>query len=76
VTLELLGVASVEPEQVERDAAGLLQMLTRCGALAGDAPAMAAMTTPTQFEGVKFVRAPHAGIVVYHAELGDRIEAG
>ncbi len=75
-TLELRGVASVEPGQVARDAAGLMLMLTRCGALLGNAPAMPAMTAPTQFEGVEFVRAPHAGIVVYQAELGDRIEAG
>ncbi len=75
-TLELRGVASVEPDQVERDAAGLVQVLTRCGAIAGDVPPMPAMAAPTQFEGVEFIRAPHAGIVVYHAELGDRIETG
>lgn len=77
VTLEMRGVASIDAAQVERDANGLLAMLRRCGAVAGDAgtqPELAA--EPMRFEGVEFIRAERAGVVVYHAELGERIAQG
>jgi uncharacterized protein len=76
-TLEMRGVASIEAAQVERDADGLLRMLRRCGAVAGEAgPLPPLASAPIRFEGVEFVRAARAGIVVYHAELGERIAQG
>ncbi len=77
VTLEMRGVASIDAAQVERDADGLLAMLRRCGAVAGDAGAQPELAAePTRFEGVEFVRAKGTGVVVYHAELGERIAQG
>ena len=75
-TLELRGVASVERGQLERDADGLLRILRRCGSLAGDPGPAPPPVAPTRFEGVEFVRSPAAGVLVYHAALGERISAG
>ncbi len=77
VTLEMRGVASIDAAQVERDADGLLRMLRRCGAVAGDpGPLPPLASQPIRFEGVEFVRAARSGVVIYRAELGDRIAAG
>lgn len=75
-TLELRGVASVQAAQVARDTDGLVMALRRAGALAGDPGQPPALPSPTRFEGVEFVRADRAGIVVYRVSLGEHVTAG
>lgn len=76
-TLELRGCGPIDDAQSRDDAAGLLAFLRRCGCLQGPPePKRALRSQPIRFEGVEFVRAAAPGIVVYKAELGDRIAAG
>jgi len=83
-TVELRGEQEVSYELARKDAAGLLQFLTLQGVLhAGDAAAQAAaavlpapLCEATPLEGVEPLYAPHAGILVYTRELGERVKAG
>ena len=83
-TIELRGEQEVSYELARKDAAGLLQFLTQQGVLhAGDAAAQAAaavMPQPlceaTPLEGVEPLYAPHAGILIYTRDLGERVTAG
>ncbi|MRW94732.1 deacylase [Duganella sp. FT80W] len=83
-TIELRGEQEVSYELARKDAAGLLQFLTQQGVLhAGDTAAQAAaavMPQPlceaTPLEGVEPLYAPHAGILIYTRDLGERVTAG
>jgi predicted deacylase len=83
-TVELRGEQEVSYDLARKDAAGLLQFLTLQGVLhAGDAAAQAAaavlpapLCEATPLEGVEPLYAPHAGILVYTRELGERVKAG
>jgi predicted deacylase len=83
-TVELRGEQEVSYELARNDAAGLLQFLTLQGVLhADDAAAQAAaavlpapLCEATPLEGVEPLYAPHAGILVYTRELGERVAAG
>ena len=83
-TVELRGEQEVSYELARKDAAGLLQFLTLQGVLnADDAAAQAAaavlpvpLCEATPLEGVEPLYAPHAGILVYTRELGERVKAG
>jgi len=76
-TVELRGQNDITHHGAKQDADNLFRFLTRRGLLEGDAgplPGLAAPATPLQ--GVDPVKAPHAGVVVYLKQPGDRIEAG
>ncbi len=83
-TVELRGEQEVSYELARKDAAGLLQFLTLQGVLnAEDAAAQAAaavlpapLCQATPLEGVEPLYAPHAGILVYTRDLGERVAAG
>jgi predicted deacylase len=82
VTVELRGEMEVSYDLARKDAAGLLQFLTLSGVLLADDGGAAAAVLPaplceaTPLEGVEPVYAPHAGILVYTRELGERVAAG
>jgi len=82
VTVELRGEMEVSYDLAQKDAAGLLQFLTLSGVLLADDGGAAAAVLPaplceaTPLEGVEPVYAPHAGILVYTRELGERVAAG
>ncbi len=76
-TVELRGQNDITHHGAKQDADNLFRFLTRRGLLEGDAgplPGLAAPATPLQ--GVDPVKAPHAGVVVYLKQPGDRVEAG
>ena len=76
-TVELRGQADVSDAWAAADAAGLLRFLQRRGVLAGDPgpePAPACEATP--LEGVEWVTATVAGVVVWARQLGERVAAG
>lgn len=83
-TVELRGEQEVSYELARKDTAGLLQFLTLQGVLnADDAAAQAAaavlpapLCEATPLEGVEPLYAPHAGILVYTRDLGERVAAG
>jgi predicted deacylase len=83
-TVELRGEMEVSYALAEKDAAGLLQFLTLQGVLraenAAAAAAAAVLPAPlcqaTPLEGVEPLYAPHAGILIYTRELGERVNAG
>jgi len=54
-----------------------VEFLRRRGVVGGAmAPLPAACCAPTPLAGSEPLKAPHAGVVVYHHAPGDRIEAG
>jgi predicted deacylase len=83
-TVELRGEMEVSYALAEKDAAGLLQFLTLSGVLlpkdAAAAAAAAVLPAPlcqaTPLEGVEPLYAPHAGILVYTRDLGERLAPG
>ena len=76
-TVELRGQADVSDALAAPDAAALLRFLQRRGVLQGDpGPAPAPRCEPTPLEGLEWLTAPVAGVVVFHRELGERVQAG
>jgi uncharacterized protein len=76
-TVELRGQVEVNDTLAAQDANGILQFLAEYGHLrlpAEAAPAALCVATPLQ--GVEAMRAPCAGIVVFHRAPGDQIEIG
>jgi predicted deacylase len=77
VTVELRGEMDVNYALAEQDARALLDFLGHAGVLERAlAPLPAPLCQPTPLEGVEPVAAPHAGVVVFRRQLGDRVEAG
>lgn len=76
-TVELRGQADTAHAPAEADADALLAFLARQGVIdAPAAPLPAARCSPTPLAGSEPLKAPHAGVVVFHAAPGQRIEAG
>ena len=76
-TVELRGRHDVDDATARRDAGNLLRYLSRRGIVEGALAAAAyegAEATP--LEGCDVIKAPAAGIVLWHAALGSRVEAG
>jgi hypothetical protein len=76
-TVELRGQADVTDALAAADAAALLRFLQRRGVLAGDAgpePVPACRATP--LEGLEWLTAPVAGVVVWTRDLGECVAAG
>ncbi|MBQ5949344.1 succinylglutamate desuccinylase/aspartoacylase family protein [Massilia sp. ST3] len=77
VTVELRGEMDVRYDYARKDADALLQYLAHAGVL--DIPTRAlppALCTPTPLDAVEPLEAPHAGVLVFHKQLGDTVEAG
>ncbi|WP_317203758.1 M14 family metallopeptidase [Janthinobacterium sp.] len=76
-TVELRGEMDVGYELARRDAAGLLRFLAHAGVIDAEAaPLPPAQCAATPLEGVEPILAPHAGVLVFLAELGQHVEAG
>ncbi|MGB9992562.1 succinylglutamate desuccinylase/aspartoacylase family protein [Pseudoduganella rhizocola] len=76
-TVELRGEVSVDYDTARADAEGILRYLSLQGVIelpAFDMPA--AISEPTPLEGTERIDAPHAGMLVYLRELGERLKAG
>ncbi|MCE2657337.1 MAG: succinylglutamate desuccinylase/aspartoacylase family protein [Rubrivivax sp.] len=76
-TLEWRGESDTSLEQAQADAAALIQFLRRHGvATPDDKPAPEALCQPTPLAASEPITAPHAGVLVFHAEPGQRLQAG
>lgn len=77
VTVELRGQQDVTDAYAAADAAGMLNFLIRRGVVAGDPPPLPeAVGEPTPLEHCDRLQAPHAGLIVWHVALGDRVRRG
>nr|WP_245181874.1 succinylglutamate desuccinylase/aspartoacylase family protein [Sinorhizobium mexicanum] len=77
VTVELRGTRNVYPETARRDADGVWQFLLGRGVVAGsraDLPAFAGKAVP--LDNVEMIRAPAAGAVLFHRDIGESVKAG
>ena len=77
VTVELRGEMDVNYRDAEQDARALLAFLAHAGVI--DQPSGAlppSLCEPTPLEGVEPLAAPHAGVLVFLKNLGDKVEAG
>ena len=76
-TIELRGEMDVSYEHARKDAHGILDYLAHQGVIdAGLAPLPEALCEATPLEGVEPLEAPHAGVLVFLKNLGDRVQAG
>ena len=77
VTVELRGEADTSHHLARQDAAAIIEFLRRRGVVGGQpAPLPAPLCQPTPLAGSEPVTAPCAGVVVFHCEPGDVIQAG
>ncbi|MFC6488804.1 succinylglutamate desuccinylase/aspartoacylase family protein [Nitratireductor sp. GCM10026969] len=77
ITLELRGFVDVGDEIARADASALINVLRRRRYLSGDADAAPEpLCELTGFDACDIVRTPQFGVVVYHAELGERVKCG
>ncbi len=76
-TVELRGQADTDHALAEADAAALLAFLARRGHVDGPLPTLPpAPCEPTPLAGSETLRAPHAGVVVFHRRPGERVAEG
>jgi uncharacterized protein len=75
-TVELRGEADVSHALASQDAQALIGFLQMQGFIQGAAPEKAALCQPTPLAGSEPVTAPSAGVIVFHRQSGDRVQAG
>jgi len=76
-TLEFRGERDVSHELAKADAGAIIDYLTLRGAVAGETPKVPEpFCRPTQLAASEPVKSPATGIVVFRAEVGDRVKAG
>jgi predicted deacylase len=76
-TVELRGEADTSHALAQQDANAILEFLRRRGVLAGTPlPLPTPRCQPTPLAASEPVTAPRSGIVVFHAQPGERVEAG
>ncbi|HXH03163.1 MAG TPA: succinylglutamate desuccinylase/aspartoacylase family protein [Candidatus Competibacteraceae bacterium] len=76
-TVELRGQADVDEASAVADALNIFRFLQRRGVVAGDpGPLPMPLTTGTPLDGVDWICAPAAGLIVYRKRLGERVEEG
>jgi predicted deacylase len=76
-TLEFRGERDVSHELARADAAAIVDFLTLRGAIAGETPEVPKpLCGPTPLAASEPVAAPATGIVVFRADVGDRVKAG
>jgi len=77
VTIELRGQLDVTDELAARDADNMVRYMMRRGVIAGEpGPVPEPVGEPTPLDAIYSLDAPTAGVLVWHRELGDRVEAG
>jgi len=76
-TVELRGTADTAPDQVEKDAMNLFIFLQRRGFVKGSCPEVPPLRHgATPLEGVDYIAAQDAGVLMYHKGPGDVIAKG
>jgi uncharacterized protein len=76
-TVELRGEADTNHALAAQDADAIVEFLRRRGIVAGTAaPLPPPRCAPTPLAAAEQLDAPAAGVVVFHARPGDRVEAG
>lgn len=76
-TVELRGEADTSHALAEHDALAIIEFLRRRGIVGGAPVALPPpRCEPTPLAGSEPITAPHAGVVVFHREPGDAVEAG
>jgi len=76
-TVELRGETDTSHALAEQDARGLCQFLAWRGVLSlPEAELPPALCRPTPLSGSEPITAPHAGVVVFHRQPGDQVQAG
>ena len=77
VTVELRGEMDVNYDFARRDSRALVNYLAHAGVLDIAPDSMPALLCqPTPLEGVQPIAAPHAGVLVFLKNLGDKVKAG
>lgn len=77
VTVELRGTRDVYPELAKADAQGLWRFLAARGAVRDDASSLVAFSGPAvPLDNVEMIRAPQAGTVLFHRNIGERVAEG
>ncbi len=77
VTVELRGTRDVYPDMAKQDAEGLWRFLAARGAVRDDSVDLAAFTGPAvPLDNIEMIRAPQAGTVLFHRNIGERVEEG
>lgn len=77
-TVEFRGLNDVNPKTAMQDADGLYRFLVHRGVVKDDTSTLGEpFTGPVApFTHVEMIRAPQGGMVLYHVELGDRVNKG
>lgn len=76
-TVELRGQTDVSDALASQDAEAIVAYLRHVGVLSGPIPALPeAACTPTPLAGTECLHAPHAGVIVFAAEVGSEVYAG
>lgn len=77
VTVELRGQADTSHALAAQDADAIIEFLRRRGIVAGTpSPLPAPRCVPTPLASSEPVTAPRAGVVVFHRDAGDEVQAG
>jgi predicted deacylase len=77
VTVELRGTRDVYPDMARKDAEGLHRFLAARGVVAADRaslPAFGGVVAP--LDNIEMIRAPEAGAILFHKDIGERVKAG
>ena len=77
-TVELRGQTDVHPTLARQDVQGILRFLHEAGVvrLCDPAPLPPALCEATPLSGTQALTAPHAGVMVFEVEPGDRVRQG
>lgn len=77
ITLELRGFIDISDDVARADASALINVLRRRRYLSGDADAAPEpLCELSGFDACDLVRSPQFGVIVYHADLGERVKRG
>ena len=76
-TVELRGQTDVSDALAAQDSQAIVGYLRHSGVLAGPAPALPEpLCEATPLAGTESLHAPHAGVIVFAADVGDVVQAG
>lgn len=77
VTVELRGTRDVYPELAGKDAEGLWRFLVGRGVVVGARPDLTAFGgRAVPLDNIEMIRAPEAGAILFHRDIGDSVKAG
>ena len=77
VTVELRGTRDVYPAMAKKDTEGLRRFLVARGAVRDDSVTLPTFAGPAvPLDNVEMIRAPQAGTVLFHRNIGERVNEG